>query len=101
MEDFDFAPELDELLRDPMLGDASGFERFLSSQEAGEAAPSTSDSAANSANAAHSRLNQPEYASSASTQTPAQRAEPAAGLSSSTPGKGSQYLLIQVTAHTL
>lgn len=91
MDDFDFAPELDELLRDPMLGDASGFERFLCNQgaeEAREAAPTTSASAPTPA-ASVGRLSSPaDNASSASAQTPVQQNEEArepAQLSTSLP----------------
>ena len=103
-EDFDFAPELDELLKDPMLGDATGFERFLDSPEAAEAAPCTSDSAGHSANIANERVSQTDHLSSASTQTPAQRPEQTSNLSSSTPGnhpKDSKCFLDIQQGHSL
>lgn len=48
-DDYDFAPELDELLQDPLLNDVSGFERFLGTQEAAPQVSGDGQSSASSA----------------------------------------------------
>ncbi len=94
LDDFDFAPELDDLLRDPMLGDTSSFERFLCSQDTGEVAPTTSIRDANpfSVLTADRESSQTNQVSSLSAQTPAQRQAETANVSSSTSGEISKSL---------
>ena len=85
-EEYDFAPELDELLKDPLFGDVSGFEAFLCDQEG---APETSTRGQSPASSAEQQSDNSNFACTSSVQNSDPRQAENGSASTSNPGTSS------------